>query len=263
MMIKITLIIAAFLVNLSSIVKAQDNNNDTLTTETGLKYVYIHHGAGEITKIHRLILVHYTGSFIDGKKFDSSRDRDTPFGFVLGEKQVIKGWDEGISLLRIGDRVTFIIPYQLAYGEKGRGLIPPKSTLIFDVEVLDMKEKSLGMVVKEILYQDTVNFNIPKVLEVVRNLKNQNFKNIYVNESELNIIGYTLITKVHRPDIAVEIMKLNVELYPDSANSFDSLAEAYMENGDKELAIKNYQKSLELDPTNTNAKDMLVKLQQK
>lgn len=262
-MIKVAIIALLILIGLPNIIQAQVNDNDTLTTESGLKYVYIHHGTGEVTKTHRLILVHYTGTFLDGKKFDSSRDRNTPFSFILGEKQVIKGWDEGISLLRIGDRVTFIVPYQLAYGEKGRGMIPPKSTLVFDVEVLDMKEKSLGMIVKDILYQDTVNFKIDKVIEVVRNLQSQNFNNVYVSESELNIIGYTLLTKVHRPDVAVEIMKLNVELYPDSANSYDSLAEAYMENGNKELAIFNYEKSLKLDPKNTNAEEMLVKLKQK
>ncbi|MBS1538374.1 MAG: FKBP-type peptidyl-prolyl cis-trans isomerase [Bacteroidetes bacterium] len=262
-MIKTAIVVLMIIIGYPTINQAQVNDNDTLTTDSGLKYVYIHHGTGEITKMHRLILVHYTGTFLDGKKFDSSRDRNTPFSFILGEKQVIKGWDEGISLLRIGDRVTFIVPYQLAYGEKGRGMIPPKSTLVFDVEVLDMKEKSLGMIVKDILYQDTVNFKIDKVIEVVRNLQSQNFNNVYVSESELNIIGYTLLTKVHRPDVAVEIMKLNVELYPDSANSYDSLAEAYMENGNKELAIFNYEKSLKLDPKNTNAEEMLVKLKQK
>jgi tetratricopeptide (TPR) repeat protein len=238
-------------------------NSDTITTTSGLKYVYTHHGNGERTKAGWLMIVHYTGTFLDGKKFDSSRDRKTPFSFVLGKGQVIKGWDEAVSLLRIGDRATLIVPYQLAYGEKGRGLIPPKSTLVFDVEVLDMKEKSLGIVISDILFADTNHLNLQGCTDRVRELKANNFNNIYVSESELNIIGYRLLTKMHNPKAAIEIMKLNVELYPDSGNSYDSLAEAYLENGDKELAIKYYLKSLELDSKNTNAFEMLEKLQAK
>ncbi len=238
-------------------------NNDTITTKSGLKYFYTHKSTGLKTKNGWLMLVHYTGTFLDGKKFDSSRDRNLPFSFVLGKGQVIKGWDEGISLLNVGDRATLIIPYDLAYGENGRGTIPPKSTLIFDVEVLDMKEKSLGMIVTDILFADTTNLNVKGAVDKVHQLKAEGFKGLFVSEGDLNTIGYRLLSKFHNTAAAVEIMKLNAELYPDSANSYDSLGEACMENGDKELAVKNYKKSLELDPNNKNAEEMLTKLKQK
>jgi peptidylprolyl isomerase len=85
-------------------------------------------------------VVHYTGWLRDGTKFDSSRDRSTPFTFVQGRRAVIPGWDAGFEGMRVGGRRRLFIPYQLAYGEKGRNSIPPKSALIFDVELLDVKD---------------------------------------------------------------------------------------------------------------------------
>ena len=110
---------------------------DVKTTESGLRYVDIEKGEGEIPEKGQTVVVHYTGSLADGTKFDSSRDRDRPFSFKLGEGQVIKGWEEGISTMRVGGRRQLIIPPELGYGQKGAGgVIPPNATLIFDVELL-------------------------------------------------------------------------------------------------------------------------------
>ncbi|MBI1745281.1 MAG: FKBP-type peptidyl-prolyl cis-trans isomerase [Acidobacteria bacterium] len=110
-----------------------------ITTSSGLKYVEVSEGKGAVAKAGDTIEVHYTGRFQDGKKFDSSADRNQPFTFKLGTGQVIKGWDEGVAGMKIGGKRKLIIPYQLAYGERGRGTIPPKAELTFDVELLKIK----------------------------------------------------------------------------------------------------------------------------
>lgn len=113
----------------------------SVTTESGLTYVITRPGEGRQPVAGDTVLVHYTGLLTDGTKFDSSRDRGNPIAFPLGAGRVIKGWDEGVARLRVGDRATLIIPPQLGYGARGAGdgLIPPDSTLIFVIEVVDVK----------------------------------------------------------------------------------------------------------------------------
>lgn len=108
------------------------------TTASGLKYTITEHGKGRQVVAGDKVTVHYTGTLPDGKKFDSSVDRDQPFSFQVGQGRVIRGWDEGLQLLHVGDKARFTIPPHLGYGERGAGsAIPPNSTLIFDIDVLD------------------------------------------------------------------------------------------------------------------------------
>ncbi len=113
---------------------------DTITTETGLQYLIYEAGTGDIPEKGDILVVHYTGTLEDGSKFDSSRDRDKPFEFPLGMGRVIRGWDEGFSSMRVGDKRRLIIPPELGYGSRDMGRIPPNSTLIFDVELLEIKK---------------------------------------------------------------------------------------------------------------------------
>lgn len=96
-------------------------------------------GSGRIPKKGEAVTVHYTGWLTDGSKFDSSVDRDDPFTFVLGAGQVIAGWDLGVATMKIGDKVKLTLPPELAYGAAGYpGAIPPRATLVFDVELLSI-----------------------------------------------------------------------------------------------------------------------------
>ena len=109
-------------------------------TESGLAYKITKKGSGPKAEAGKTVSVHYTGKLTDGTKFDSSYDRNQPIDFPLGQGRVIKGWDEGISLLNVGSKATFIIPPDLAYGARGAGgVIPPNATLIFEVELVDVK----------------------------------------------------------------------------------------------------------------------------
>jgi peptidylprolyl isomerase len=112
----------------------------TVMHPDGLKYVDLVVGKGPRPKTGQTATVHYVGTFPDGKIFDSSRARKTPFDFALGEHQVIKCWDEGVASMHVGGRRTLICPPSLAYGEAGAGgVIPPNATLHFDVELLGVK----------------------------------------------------------------------------------------------------------------------------
>lgn len=107
------------------------------TLNSGLKIETIKEGIGPTPKKGQHVTVHYTGTFEDGTKFDSSRDRGTPFTFPIGKGRVIKGWDEGVAQMKVGDRCKLTIPADLGYGSQGAGgVIPPNATLIFDVELL-------------------------------------------------------------------------------------------------------------------------------
>lgn len=109
-------------------------------TESGLRYKVINKGDGTKAEAGKTVSVHYKGQLLDGTVFDSSYKRNQPIDFQLGQGMVIAGWDEGISLLNVGDKARFVIPPHLGYGSRGAGgVIPPDAVLIFDVELMDVK----------------------------------------------------------------------------------------------------------------------------
>ncbi len=122
------------------------NNLKPKKTASGLYYVITKEGKGDNIKVGQNTSVYYTGMFLDGKKFDSNTDSAfhhmTPFGLEVGKGRVIKGWDEGLQLLKIGSKATFYIPSPLAYGPQDQRGIPANSILVFDVEILDLPDQS-------------------------------------------------------------------------------------------------------------------------
>jgi peptidylprolyl isomerase len=114
-------------------------DEQAIQTATGLQYVEITEGTGARPKTGDSVSVHYTGWLKSGQKFDSSVDRGQPFVFPIGRGRVIKGWDEGVSSMKVGGKRKLIIPAHLGYGQSGAGaLIPPGATLIFEVELLSI-----------------------------------------------------------------------------------------------------------------------------
>jgi tetratricopeptide (TPR) repeat protein len=248
--------ILALIIAFSVTIFAQ--SGDTITTKSGLKYLILSKGNGEHAQLNKNVEVHYTGYLTDGKVFDSSLERGDPIEFILGTGQVIVGWDEGIALMNVGDKFRLIIPSNLAYGEKGTGkIIPPNSTLIFDVELMGIgvPKPSITEAIMDLVLADS----IPAAINKYYDLKKNNFNDYNFKESQLNGFGYQLL-QVGKIDQAIAIFKLNIESYPESANVYDSLGEAYMVKGNKEEAIMNYEKSLKLNPKNKNAEDNIKKL---
>ncbi|NCN25979.1 FKBP-type peptidyl-prolyl cis-trans isomerase [bacterium] len=104
-----------------------------------LKIETLTEGTGDVATAGKSVKVHYTGTLLDGTKFDSSVDRGQPFSFMLGKGQVIKGWDQGVEGMKVGEKRKLTIPSKLGYGERGAGnVIPPNAGLIFDVELLEV-----------------------------------------------------------------------------------------------------------------------------
>jgi len=243
-----------------SLAQIDTENQDTITTESGLKYIVIKKGSGNKAISGKAVEVHYTGMLTNGKVFDSSIERGEPIEFILGEGQVIKGWDEGIALMNVGDRMRLIIPPDLGYGEKGAGdVIQPNATLIFDVELISVSDPKMS--IADVLMGLILDGKFDEVKTKYRKLKETKPEEYNFKESQLNILGYDLL-KMEKVVEAIEIFKLNVESYPESFNVYDSLGEAFMINGDKELAIENYEKSLEINPNNENGLKMLEKLKE-
>ena len=133
--------IIKYLFIISALLIGNTNENTIVTTSTGLQYQDLVIGGGEFPQLGDKVLVHYTGKLEDGSIFDSSVDRDQPFEFPLGMGRVIKGWDEGLATMQVGGKRILTIPSHLGYGERGAGnRIPPGATLIFEVELLEIKK---------------------------------------------------------------------------------------------------------------------------
>ncbi len=171
-----------------------------ITTTSGLKYKIIQKGTGAQPKQGDRVSVHYVGTLTDGTKFDSSRDRGQPFSFAIGTGQVIKGWDEGIALLHVGDKAILTIPPDLGYGAQAAGSIPANSTLIFEVELMEIREKITAKPY-DIAGKDTVTLQEGLKMIVVKQgtgAKAENGKNVSVHYTGYLLDGSKFDSSVER-----------------------------------------------------------------
>lgn len=134
--ILLVIALAFFLMMRPKELNAPTTEQNSTTNMDEVKIEVLQEGTGEPSKNGDELTVHYTGTLEDGTKFDSSVDRGTPFSFTLGAGQVIQGWEQGMLNMKVGEKRRLTIPYSLGYGENGYGPIPPKATLIFEVELL-------------------------------------------------------------------------------------------------------------------------------
>ncbi len=254
---KIFIVIISVII-LSSFSNAQNAANDTITTPSGLKYIILDRGNGAKADSGKEVEVHYNWYLTNGRLIGSSIKTGHPFDFVLGKGKVIKGWDEGISYMHAGDHFKFIILPKLGYGEKGAGdVIPPNAELIYDTYLINVgksKEQFIDTLYTLILKNetDTAVAFYHKLYETKRDQYN-------FNEDQLNILGFKLLVK-ERKDEAIRMLNLNIEMHPKSPNAYDSLGEAYLRLGNNDLALKNFQKALALDPHNSIAKYEVKKI---
>lgn len=137
-LITVTALVCLFVLPVAA---AEKKGSKMVTTTSGLKYIDLVVGKGISPTKGKKVKVHYTGTLENGTKFDSSVDRNQPFVFVIGEGQVIKGWDEGVMSMKVGGKRKLVIPSNLGYGARGAGgVIPPNATLLFDVELLEVQK---------------------------------------------------------------------------------------------------------------------------
>ena len=242
--------------------QTKSSGKDTITTASGLKYIIMEKGNGPKADAGKQVSVNYAGYLLDSTEFDNSYKRGKPFKFILGQGQVIKGWDEGIALMNVGDKLRLIIPPDLGYGESGagNGVIPPNATLIFDTQLMGVGDPKPPITDTLLLtiYEKGIDSAVARYHQLYETKKND----FDFDEDQINSVAYKFMNN-GMYQYAIGLLKLNAETYPDSYIIYDGLGEAYMLIGNKELAIENFQKSLKLNPKDTNAEDLLNKLNAK
>ncbi len=241
------------------VISASAQTSDTIKTDSGLKYYIVEKGEGEKVEDGKEVKLHGIGTLENGEVFWETRKSNSPFYFVTGTNSVIKGVEEGVSKMQVGDRWIFILPPEIAYGERQRGPIPSNSTLIFDYEVLGVSDPKKSII--DTLHITIEEEGIDKALDLYLELEKEN--DVYnFRSDQLNGLGYKLMSE-KKPDFAKVIMELNAKMHPDDYNVWDSLGEIYMTLGENEKAIESYKKSLELYLGNTNAIEMIQKIEAK
>lgn len=236
-----------------------DNSLDTARTPSGVTCIFLQHGQGRRPKLGDIVVLRSTGVLEDGKEFRHPPDDGSPGWYWLLPGRQPEGIIEAMGLLHVGDSAVIVIPSSLGYGPKGgfKGAIPPNAPLTYVVELLDVKSKEISSVLTETIKSG----GIDAAVEQYRTLQQQDFPDVYVNEAQINGLGYNLLNEKKDSRAAIQIFQLNAQTFPNSANVYDSLGEAYAVSGQKSFAIESYKKALAIDPKKESSIQALKNLQ--
>jgi len=219
-------------------------------TTSGLQFFIQSSKKGRPALPGNFVVYSAVGSLIDGRVFLDTRGRSRLHTVGSRTEDIPVGLQEGLELLRAGDRATITVPAQLGYGVEGETSlqVPPNATLQFEVEIIEIDAGKLSNVMKKAMDEG----GIKRAETVLRGLRDNKFADVYVAEGQLNYLDYVYLSRHDKAQDAATIFEWNTELYPNAPNTWDSLADAYLLDEKFDLALSAYQKALALDPLGRN-----------
>jgi len=220
---------------------------DTVTTASGLRYLFVKQGNGPRPQSGDLMIVHGIGLFTDGKEFWNTRTDGNLWEYNFAVDRIIRGTEEGLREVREGDRVIMIMKPELAYGERGNpgSNIPPNTTLVFDYEVMGVKSLTLARVLREGMTDNSLDTAIARARRL------PNLKEHYVSITGIRAVVRTANTK--QAGDGEKILALSIELAPDNYLLHQDLARAQAQRAAKADAIRSYESALRLNPKVTSS----------
>ena len=218
---------------------------ETITTDSGLIYKFTQLGNGPQPQTGDLMVIHGIGTLADGKEFWNTRTDGAPYEYTLGVDSVIRGFSEGMSHVREGDRIIITMKPELGYGARERTGIPANSTLVFDYEILAVKPLSFARLMRDAIAAGTVDEAIAKVKA------QPNLKDYYVSASSIQAAANAANRK--EAGTNEKVLALGLTLLPEAYQLHQTLGRLQAARGDKPAAIKSYEAALKLNPRKTAA----------
>lgn len=232
--------------SIQSVHAAADSNAAPEKTVSGVQYVIQSSKNGRAASPGTFVIYSAVGSTNEGRVFLDTRGRPRLHAVGSRTDDIPVGLQEGLELLRAGDRAIMTVPAQLGYGGEGDASlhVPPNATLQFEVEIFAIDTGKLSNVMKAAMDEG----GLEKAAETLKTLRANRFTDVFAAEGQLNYLGYVYLSRHDKAKEAVTIFEWNTEIYPNAANTWDSLADAYLLNGQFDLALGAYRKALALDP---------------
>jgi hypothetical protein len=218
---------------------------ETITTPSGLSYVFTKLGQGPRPQTGDVMVIHGIGRFTDGKEFWNTRTDDAPYEYTPGVDRVIRGFEEGMREVLEGDRIVITMKPELAYGEKGNRDIPPNTTLVFDYEILAVKSLSIARMLRE----GTASGSLDDALTRARSLPN--LKDYYVSAS--GILALAGSANRRQAGDREKVLSFGLTLLPDAYQLYQALGRAQSQRGAVADAIRSYENTLRLNTKKTEA----------